>query len=679
MLPFVAETLLSIDVIVRMGSTRFIAFRYAPLLIAILALAGCASEDPNIVNPQPGSAKVRVRMVNMVPDAKLRRLVMEKGFQTSAVALGGISTAVDAPADSSFIEVLANDSTELRTPERVRFARQSVYDIIAVGRPNGATGFDTIVVSNANQTLTTQPVAQVRVINAYPDTLSQFDVALGCPNGPSIVLAPIPFKQYSLYREVLPGQVVFSFRQNKSGNTDQLGTFECTLEQSTPYSIVIRQDQGSSNPVFELINEADLTDQAERALLPVTERSANIRLLNLSETTASLVLDKAGQTLTSNLPSRSIGPYSAVPTCEQLSADVLTVSLSNGKSITDSTSLVLRGSYTIVASDNHDSVSMTIVPPLPTLFDIAGKSIVRIVHASASLGKVVVSTGARTDAASPNNVVSGVVLAKDITYGKVSAPVVLSAGPLPITVSSTQFPTTLIDVRRAAVEPNASYLLVLSQTVDGLPTAYLIPDGGGQGAIQAMDDASLLTFVNASASTESITTSIGAEISNARVFFRNSLATSVDEGTVAVNAGTAQTTVDIQQGLRSLVVFTTRMGTETLFSITADHLRQTIGKSDRRVINATADLDAITVTYDTLYHLYPDSSEAIVRDLAFGQTSPTHVLQSDRRGSMYVYDATTRNLIYTLPITIGPLGNSYSLIVVGRKENGYEVIVLQEF
>jgi hypothetical protein len=46
---------------------------------------------------------------------------------------------------------------------------------------------------------------------------------------------------------------------------------------------------------------------------------------------------------------------------------------------------------------------------------------------------------------------------------------------------------------------------------------------------------------------------------------------------------------------------------------------------------------------------------------------------------MYVYDSNTLTQLYTLPIDIGPLGNSYSLIVVGNKQSGYEVIVLQEF
>ena len=66
-------------------------------------------------------------------------------------------------------------------------------------------------------------------------------------------------------------------------------------------------------------------------------------------------------------------------------------------------------------------------------------------------------------------------------------------------------------------------------------------------------------------------------------------------------------------------------------------------------------------------------------DVPFGETSPVHELRLARRGTMYVYNSETFEEIFTLPIDLGPLGNSYSLIIVGSKEQGYEAIVLQEF
>ena len=46
---------------------------------------------------------------------------------------------------------------------------------------------------------------------------------------------------------------------------------------------------------------------------------------------------------------------------------------------------------------------------------------------------------------------------------------------------------------------------------------------------------------------------------------------------------------------------------------------------------------------------------------------------------MYFYDAESFERVFTLNNDLGPLGNSYSLILVGSRQKGYEVIVLQEF
>lgn len=650
-----------------------------PLLAVALILGSCASEDAGIVNPPPGTAHIVVRIANMVPDNLDRRLVLEQNYQTDAVPSGGYSATVTSPSDSSFVEILANGTSEYRSPSRIRFTRQSVYDIIAVGKPNGASGFDTIVVSNANTTLTALPVAQVRIINTFPDTLRTFEVRLGCPNGTALVSTPVPFRAVTLYEEVPPGNVVFSFQEHIGTATTQLGTYECTLKQRTPYTILIRQAAESASPIIQLIEESDFTSAPQRELLPILERDANMRVLNMSTSNASVTLQRTGQEVVKNQSPLTMSGNNLVPTCEQQASDVISMTLSDGRSYTDSTSLTLRGDYTIVVADKADSASMIIVPPLPVVYDAAGKSIIRVVNAAYGIGKVTVSTGARANQGAPNGLSSGMAIASNADFGSISAPVVLSEGELPIIVSTARLPTTILDIRRSSIRANTNYLLVVSQTVDGVAQTYLFEETGAAGTVTPMNESSLITFVNASPKNEQVQLTIGTVIINGTVFYRNSVSTSAFAGPVSVSAGSAQLIAKVQDGLRTLVLFTNHSDAESLIELTTPPLRQIPGVSDRRVINATGDLDAVTMTYDTLYHLYPDSSEIIARDVPFGQASPTHVLQRDRRGSMYVYDATTRKRLYTLPITLGPLGNSYSLIVVGNKESGYEVIVLQEF
>ena len=198
------------------------------------------------------------------------------------------------------------------------------------------------------------------------------------------------------------------------------------------------------------------------------------------------------------------------------------------------------------------------------------------------------------------------------------------------------------------------------------------------GALVEAESAVFFRYVNGSPFMESSLASVGTVISNARVFYRNSLSTSTQIGAVPVTAEGATATVNTIDGQRTLIVYAVHNGNETLIEITEDPLLQEPALSQRRVINATADIELVSVAYDTTYRS-DSNTPHVARDVAFGTTSDVHDLTQERRGTMYVYNSETLEEIYTLPIDLGPLGNSYSLIVVGSKEHGYEALVLQEF
>ncbi len=630
------------------------------------------------MNPPPGSARIVVRMLNLVPDGTDRRMVLELGYQTEVVPASRMSATVNAPADSSYVQILAGGVTEFSTPDRVRFAQQSVYDVFTTGLPNNQDRFDTIVVINANRSLTTLPVAQVRVANMFPDTTVQFEVRLGCPNGKPLTATPLSYRSVSLYQEVNPGTAVFSIQQIQFGETIPIGTFECTLDQYTPYTIIAHRTTGNSNVEFMLLNESDFTNAADRPFLPVNMRDANMRVCNLSGSPVTLSLTRTGQVVASNVEPFVLSAYASVPTCEQEEADVVELRFQDGRTATDSTSLTLRGLYTVIATSS-DTKAMIIVPPLPVLFNTAGKAIIRTVHAAPRNRQITISAGARTDASSATSVSSGTTLAADLTYGSISNPTVIEPGALPLTVTTSVLPTALLHASVGTVQPDQAYLLVVGETPDGLPVTYLLAERDQPGTIQQQTDAALFRFVNGSPTSDFVNTTIASVVENGNVFYRNSLTTSVAYGSAVVSAAGATIQAASLQGQRTLLIYTQQGSQEIIVNITSDPLRQIPGQSDRRVINATFDLPLVSVTYDTVYAQHPDSSEVVARDVAFATASPIHVLQRDRRGSMYVYDATQRKLVYTLPIVLGPLGNSYSLIVVGRKESGYEVISLQEF
>ena len=216
--------------------------------------------------------------------------------------------------------------------------------------------------------------------------------------------------------------------------------------------------------------------------------------------------------------------------------------------------------------------------------------------------------------------------------------------------------------------------------MDGVGVALLdVTNQPGQ--LPEVERAALLRFVNGSSRESSVITSIGDAVVNGTVFYRNSITTCVPYGDVRISAGATSETFGTTEGQRNLVVYAENGGTRTQFGITDDPFVADLRYSYRRVINATNDVALVSVAYDTTFKNDPDSPTIphVARRVAFGTSSPPHKLDRVIRGSMYVYNHDTKEQLFSLPSDLGPLGNNYSLIVVGTKSRGYEVIVLQEF
>jgi len=648
-------------------------------LLTALVLLGCAGEDPNIVNPPPGSALIAVRMINAVPDAQERKLLLDLGYQTGFVAPGTIGDTVRAPSDSSFLEIIGAAS-EYRSPTRFRFAQQSVYDVITLGATNGgASGFDSIAVFNANASLTTLPVAQIRVINAMPDTNITYDVRIGCPNGDQLSSTPTAFRQSSLYREVPPGHNVFTLIQLSATQSTILGTYECDLSERTPYSILVYPIQGASEPQFLLFSEADFSRNAKRAFIPVLARDASVRVCNVSSSTVTVEHTTAGQPLSVSQAPGTVNAYASVATCESERSDVFTATYADSRVAIDSTSLVVRGRYTIVTADTGADGRVVVVPPCPTVYGAAGKAIIRVVHAAPKAGAFAMSVGARSESTAPNGIQAGTALTQKLTFDSVALPVPVAPGELPLTITTSNPPTSIKRVGRTNVLADHYYLFVVANKPDGSLTTYVLDEDDETGTLQSTEDAVLLRFVNGSSLTSAVNTTVSTVVENATVHYRNSFVTSVLQGPTSITVDGFTKQVDATLNKRTLMVYAIKdPNTQHLIEIKSDPLRQIPGQSDRRVINATADVEFVSVSYDTNFR-QGNSSELVADNVPFGQTSPTYLLERDRRGTMYFFDSQTRKDIYTLPIDFGPLGNSYSLIVVGNKQNGYAVIVSQEY
>lgn len=649
--------------------------------LAILALGmgllGCASEDMSIVDPAPGSRRILTRLFNVITDDAPRKLVLEQGFESADVPSLSFSDTVRSPGDSSFVTIISNGVQEFRSPQRVRFIQNSVYSIYAVPMVGKPDVFDTILITNANAALTTLPVAQVRVINLLPDTGRVFDVRLGCPNGTALFPAAIAFRQASVYREVYPGIAVFSIVEGVSGVSRVIGTFECELGERRAYSILIYRDATSAEPRFTVIEETDLSRNADRPFPQVANRTADLRVANLSSQSVDVSLPVAGISLAKGLAAYQLSAGVQIPTCEQQRADVIDAAFSGGGRHTDSTSLDVRGKFTVYAVDSADRGSLVIAPTMVRPFASTGKAVVRVVHAAPQVGSVTVSCGARTSVEAPSGIRSGVTLGRNISFDRVSSSVAIEPGEVPLTVTTASTPTNVLRVASASFRADASYDLVVCER-NGAVDLVLLEQQDVAVPVVPLQEASLVTLVHGLAEQPQAIVGLGTVLSGGRLVYGNSLTSAVapNASTVSVNGVSAN--LDVKLGLRTLAIFAEVGGVQQILQFTNLPLTPQVGYTKRRVINATRDVPGISVCIDSIPDVTGDGDHLAIAVQA-GTSSDVVISQQDRRGTFFFYDAETRKQIYTLPVQLATLGNNFTLIVVGNKERGYEVIVSQEF
>ncbi len=631
------------------------------------------------MNPPPGSADIRVRFFNLMPGNTARRMLLERNVQTPEIPTGLVSAVVVSPGDSSLIEVLAGATTELRTTSRERFTRGSIYDVFVVGDTLQPAVPDTIIVFNASQVLTTTPMAQVRVINVVPESNTTYQVRVGCPSGPLLTSIPIPFRVGSIYREIPAGFTVFTLIRTALTDTTILGTFECTLMEYVPYSIIFYPSlAGGSQPSVLLMDESDTTQNVGRTFVPVIARNADIRVVNVANSPSTVTVQSSGQTLASALGTGRISTLAQVTTCERIEPDVFTLAYADGRNAIDSTSLNVRQSYTIVTADTAGEARIIIIPPPLKPSGAGGKAVIRVTHASALVGPLVVSIGARTDVSSPNGFTAGKTIASGLTFDNTSSPFAEAPGQIPVTVSTAGSPTVVLAIMRLNVEADRSYELIVADNMSGGISDYLIDDDDLDVPLVAAASAAIVRIVNASPTNDFETVNLGSIVNNARLYYRGGFTTSVDLSPISLSVGAASASLMPVLGERTLAIYAEGGGMPNIIQLSSAPLLIQPGASQRRVINATADVGLVSIAYDSVPSQTPDA-EKLADRVAYGLVSPSDLNTRDRRGTFYVYNSDTFETLFQLPINFGPLGNSYTLVVAGSKAKGYDVIILQEY
>jgi len=487
----------------------------------------------------------------------------------------------------------------------------------------------------------------------------------------------VNFRQASLYSEVYPGVAVFSVSGIKENVSSVIGTYQTILGERKAYSLIIYRDAVSPDALFLFIEEGDLTKNAERPFISVETRTADVRVINLSSSGIDVSVVNTGQTLASGLPTGQIGPVSTVPTCEGDRADVFKAIFSGGQTAEDSTSLTVRGKFSIITADSADAGRMIVTPTIQRPFGSVGKSVIRVINASSSSRSIVVSLGARSMPSAPNGIVAGFSIARDVLFGRYSQPVSIESGLLPVTVTTSSSPTIVFDVTHANVLPDKNYDLIIYDEGSTIRTA-LVEDDQASLAVNPLFEAVFLRLVNGSVKQPSVPIQVGLNLPSGTIFYRNSIATTLPVGTVPYNINGVLGNFVFVNDQRTLAIYADGGGSPNVIQISTPPLTPVSGFTSRRVVNATEDLRLVSVCIDSVPKV-SGIGDHLAKDVAYGTTSAVSTSDRDSRRTYYVYDSETLAKLYTFPEQLAPMGNNYTFIVVGSKESGYEVIVSQEF
>jgi len=645
------------------------------VIVAAGLLTGCAQEDDSIVNPVPGRRRITMRLFNFVPDAQQRRLVMEEGFASADVTMFGFSDTVQSPGDSTLIQIFRATEQEFRSPRRVPFIPNTSYNLYAVSGPANPGRFDTVLISNATTPGSALGYAQVRIVNMHADPSRSYELRLGCPSGAPLLNSPTVFRQVSQFREIFPGNTVFSLVEYRNAQAAILGTFETKLQERRTYSLVIHEAESGAVPELMFVEESDLSSAAKRPFSLVSSRTADVRVVNLSSGNIDVDMPDLGTTLAKGLSERRIGDRVPVTTCEQQRADRIEVRFASGARLIDSASLVVRNLFSVIVADSGASGKAIVAPMIQRPLGSDGKAVIRIIHASASTANVRVSTSTRSSSTAANGIQPAVTLAQRLGPRGLSSTVAIEPGQVPLTITSETTPTLLLRTSTLNVQPDRSYDLILHDRLGEMRVAVVEQESAGRPA-DLITDAALLTFVHGAPGREAVPVRLGSAVSAGRLNYGTTLTTCLEQSDNAYSVDGLSGQLEMRNADRTLVVYGLPNNTPTVLQYRTLPLLPAVGRSIRRVVNATRDVSRLTVSVDSI--AVEETSEALARNLPMGEISEPMVTTQDRRGTYYFFNADSRDKMYTLPVRLATLGTNFTLVVVGEKSKGYDVIVIQE-
>jgi len=646
------------------------------IIISVLLLGSCASENEYLVNPPPRYETVNVRLLNLAGDGQSRSIVLNGETEIENVPYGMVSAFVRPPADSVFLEVRRQGTSELKPSNKVRFGRNMNYTFVVLPSADGAAHYrdvDTIITFSTSMVVAqSQKEAYLKLFNGYPDSTVSYSMMLGCPSGQAIA-SHVQYRRATSHSVVRSGELAISIVRHKHSGDELIGLFDLTLENFGQYAIVIIRE-GNAEKVL-LLDEKQSTVQALREPATINNREAYLKTANFSSETVSLHLQSSGDVATV-FPMFADGAKT-IEACGTTAKDTLSVELNGATTAKLVVGIDVLQKYTAFVFDSSNTKAKKLVFAEPAYFteELKNRAVVRVVNGNYLQSGISVSAGAReianaTGEDKSRGFRSGDNLASYLKFGEISQPKLLEAGTLPIAVFTATEPASLITTTRLWLEANKSYFIVVYSTQSGEQKISLVEEGASANPIVSESEGVFAQLINAITDADFVSFALPGVFSDARLNYSGALATILSNGQTQLTISGKQYSFSASPELRGMLIAAGQKESPVLVSFVEHPVQAAADHYVRRFVNVS-DVPKVDIKIGDDVLIYPG--------LGFGERTPIERINKERKFSLTFVNSETGKQIVRIDDLFLTYNKTYTIIFAGSSKKGYSAIIQQEY
>lgn len=641
------------------------------VLLIYLTLLSCAEEDPNLVNPPPPYKSIRVRLLNGFNSNDLLAWGYGNTIYSEAVSyLNLTKSQIPPPFDSIKIDFYQNNALVYSTNRKLRLVRETRYLIVAGKSLKDGSTIDTFMVLSTTYGLPKKlGKSHFKFVNLVRDSLLKATLVEGCPNGKPLI-SDVPYFSYPFLQTIPFGKYIISVLLKYGSNSSLLNIYSIDFQEDLEYTIFLAQKKDGTIGLF-LYNDYDTTTTNLTELMPIGERVSFVRTVNLSSEPIS-VSRLPNQVIDENVEPKSISEFRRISACENNFLDSLEVSSSFAKNYIGYSFEVFK-KYTLLVLDSlNGNKKLIVVPPVELKDYSSGRSIIRVVNTVDTNFGFTLSMGAR-NVKNGSGYRSGEVLASNLKSNRISTPVLIDPGYLPLTLFSSTEPTFLVKPSYAEVEPNKSYLIIISKSLSNDIEITILSDEDEDIPVQHLEKGCFLQVLNAFPFTENLKFSISNYIQNISINYKESFATVVPQTVNSITISNNVKPISLDVSKIGLLVVSGSEGGYQVFDISIPSMGKEMNSFRRRFFNASIDVENVGIFYDSA------KRNVVVNELRYGNVSEVERVFLERKFSLVYFDNQKGKVVAQFNDIFLSFGKNYTLVFTGSQARGYSLVVVQEY